>query len=244
MAERPRLSLVLPVFDEERVLEAHLGLLCEALHELGETFELVCVDDGSTDATPELLARASRRIPELVTLRWAVNRGKGAAVRAGMLAARGERVVCMDADLSTDLGALPRALALLDAGGEVVVGDRRVRGARVVRRQPRLRESLGRTFTFLARRLIDASVTDFTCGFKAFRRDVAEPLFERVSVRGWAYDAEVLAIARGLGLEVTALPVEWTDREGTRVRLGRDAPRALVDLVRIGWRARRGDYAS
>ncbi|MEO6709406.1 MAG: glycosyltransferase, partial [Planctomycetota bacterium] len=172
----PRLSVVVPAFDEAAVLERNLGLLREHLASIGLSFEILCVDDGSSDSTPDILARVEAPIR---ALRLASNRGKGAAVRAGALEARGDRVVFLDADLSTDLRDLRLLLEALDAGADVALGSRRVAGAAIERRQPALREFSGRVFSRLARWTIAPDVLDFTCGFKGFRREAAQAIFSR-----------------------------------------------------------------
>lgn len=238
----PRLSLVLPVYNELDVLATTLTQVFAAARATGESFEVICVDDGSTDGSAAWLEREARDSSELHALITSPNHGKGAALRTGVLAARGERIVCMDADLSVDLEALPRALYLLDGGAAVVLGDRHIAGARVLERQAQFRERLGRVFGFLARRLVDPTTSDFTCGFKAFHCVPARRIFERIRIEGWAFDAELVAIVKQLEHTKLAMAVTWTNRSGSKVRLPWDALRALSDLVLIAMRARRGEY--
>src|SRR5437763_1353121 len=129
--------------------------------------------------------------------------------RAGMLEARGQHALFMDADLSTGLEALPATLAAFRDGADVVLGSRRAPGARIVAPQARPRDLLGRGFSALAALLVDRSVLDFTCGFKAFTAAAARAIFARTRIAGWAFDVEVVAIARELGLRVVSVPVEW-----------------------------------
>lgn len=235
----PGLTVVVPVYNEAPRLEANLRALLGFLAAQRLDAELVCVDDGSTDGSDEVLARFSARAPGIRVLSLTVNRGKGAAVRQGMLEARGTRVVFMDADLSTGLEALPAALDALGVA-DVVIGSRRAPGAHIVTPQGRLRELLGRGFSFLAGRLIDRSVADFTCGFKAFTADAGRAVFSRARVDGWAFDVELVAIARALGLRIASIPVEWRDDPHTKVRLSGAVLSSFVDLARIGWRHRNG----
>jgi len=226
----PRLSVVVPAFDEAAVLERNLGILREHLATLGENFEILCVDDGSRDATPDILARAE---PPIRGLRLASNRGKGAAVRAGALEARGDRVVFLDADLSTDLRDLRLLLEALDAGADVALGSRRVGGAAIERRQPALREFSGRVFSRLARVLIAPEVLDFTCGFKGFRREACQAIFSRARVERWAFDAELIAIARARRLTIVQVPVRWKHSGSSKVRVVGAALGSLASLAAI-----------
>jgi glycosyltransferase involved in cell wall biosynthesis len=238
--EGPRLSVVVPVYNEARVLEANLERLSKELHGLGLDFELVCVDDGSRDESPEVLSRLAG--PALRALSHEGNRGKGAAVRTGCLAARGERIVFMDADLSTDLAALRPMLAALDNGAAVALGTRRAPAASIAVRQPKAREYLGRAFSRLAAWLVHAGVRDFTCGFKGFTRDAAQRIFSRATIDRWAFDAELVAIARAQRLEIVEIPVRWEHRGGSKVRVSSAAMGSLIDLGRIVARRASGRY--
>jgi dolichyl-phosphate beta-glucosyltransferase len=238
----PELSVVVPVFDEELVLERSLGELTAFLTAFGRPFEVVCVDDGSRDASPRVLRDARARDPRIVVLTQEHNRGKGAAVRAGMLAARGELAVFMDADLSTPLEELRALVAALESGADVAIGNRRAAGAVITRRQPKLREWLGRGFTLVTRVLLVPGIEDFTCGFKGFRRAAARAVFERSTLDGWAFDAELLAIARAHGLRVAQVPVRWRHEDDSKVRLVRAVLGSSRDLARILARRLSGAY--
>ncbi|HUR27441.1 MAG TPA: dolichyl-phosphate beta-glucosyltransferase [Planctomycetota bacterium] len=235
----PRLSVVVPVFDEAAILEGSLARLLGHLRAGGASFELFCVDDGSRDGTAEILARHA---PEVRTLSHAQNRGKGAAVRTGALAASGERIVFLDADLSTDLDDLGALLAALDGGADVALGSRRLAGSRIERRQPALRELCGRVFSRLARLSIAPEVLDFTCGFKAFRREAAAEIFSRARVERWAFDAELIAIAKARGRKLAQVPVRWSHSGSSKVRVVGAALGSLAALGAIVWRLRTGAY--
>jgi glycosyltransferase involved in cell wall biosynthesis len=231
--DAPALSIVLPVYDEGRTLEATFGALLPFLDGLGRTFEVVCVNDGSTDDSAAKLARAAERDPRVRVLDLSRNRGKGAAVRAGMLAARGDLALFMDADLSTPLEEIPRALGALESGYDVVLGNRRSPGSRITRRQPKLREFFGRGFTLLTRLALAPGVQDFTCGFKGFTREAARAVFERSTLNGWAFDAELVVIAQEQDLRLVQVPVLWRHEDDTKVRLVNAILVSLVDLARI-----------
>ena len=238
----PALSLVLPVFDEASVLEANVATLVRQAEGRDEPFELVAVDDGSRDDSPRILAELARSDPRIRVERLGSNQGKGAAVRHGMLAAGGTRVVFLDADLSVGVEELGSLLAALETH-PVAIGSRRVPGAHITRHQPFVRETLGRAFTAMTRLLVAPGIHDFTCGFKGFRREAARAVFSRVTQTRWAFDAEVIVIAQELGLEIAQVPVRWRHEDGSKVRVGNAVASSLRELATIRANKRRGIYA-
>lgn len=238
----PELSLVLPIYNEELVLERSLATIVAFAERLGRAFELVCVDDGSRDKSAAILAQAARRDGRIRALSHAKNQGKGAAVRTGMLAARGQLLFFMDADLSTPLEELNGFIGALEAGYDVVLGNRRIAGASVERRQPWLRETLGKGFTFLTQRLLAPGIQDFTCGFKGFRRAAARAIFARSTLDGWAFDAELVVIAQVQGHRLLQLPVRWRHEDDTKVRLVSAVLGSAAELVQILLNRLRGRY--
>src|SRR5690606_35892424 len=168
--------------------------------------------------------------------------GKGATVRRGMLAADGDPVFFTDADLSTPLTEMDRFLPLLEQGADVVVGTRKHREADIRTPQGRVRTAMGLGYTRAVNRVLGLGFSDYTCGFKAFRRSAAQEIFSRSVVDGWSFDAEILFLAARLGLTVRELPVTWEDRPNSKVRVVRDAVRSFSELVAIRLRASRGGY--
>ena len=238
----PSLSVVLPVYDEALVLEPTFATLIPFLEEIGESFEVMCVDDGSNDDSLAILRRLADADPRIRVDALPQNRGKGAAVRKGMLLAEGERVLFMDADLSTPLEEVRRFLGALDSDYEVVIGNRRAPGSQITRHQPWIRETLGKGFTILTRLLLAPGVHDFTCGFKAFQRHAAQEIFRRSTLDGWAFDAELVVIAQELGFKLAQVPVSWAHEEGTKVRLVHAVVGSLRELLVIRWKRFRGAY--
>lgn len=232
---------MIPAFNEERRLPPTLEILVAWARRQPFACEFVIVDDGSKDRTADV-ARASLDGMEHRVLAHAVNSGKGAGLRTGMTAARGEFVLMTDADLSTPIEEVERFLALHDTGVPVVIGTRKAKGANVLRRQSLIRERMGRVYTLLSNALVCPGVSDFTCGFKSFRADACREVFGRLRETGWAYDSEVLYLARRLGYEVRELPVRWTNDPSTRVRLFRDSMGSFAGLVRIRARVLFGRY--
>jgi len=236
------ISAVVPVYNEEPVLEASLGALERFLSGcFGGDFEIVAVDDGSRDASVSILERLSKRLP-LTILENSINLGKGATVRRGMLEARGELVFFTDADLSTPLSELDRFRDRFEQGADVVIGTRKHAEADIRAAQSRLRTIMGLGYTQVVNRLLGIGFSDYTCGFKAFRREAAQAIFSRSVVDGWSFDAEILFLAKRLGFQVAEVPVTWEDRPDSKVRLVRDTTRSFAELLAIRLRAARGGY--
>lgn len=227
------LSVVIPAYNEEACLQENLAKVCEALARAGEPFEVIVVDDGSRDATAAISAEAARADARIRLVRLSMNRGKGAAVREGALQARGDFVFFLDADLSTSPEEIGRFLPALRDGTPIVLGSRRREGSRILRHQSRLREGMGRVFTRLAAWLAGPGVTDFTCGFKGFSAGAAREIFSRLTIDRWAFDAEIVAIARARGIRIVEIPVTWTNDPGSHVRMLRDAVVSFFALLRI-----------
>lgn len=219
MTARPPLSIVVPAYNEASRLP---GTLAELVRRFPDpAIELVVVDDGSTDGTAAIARAALADRPTATVVEFPENRGKGAAVRAGVALTRGDVVLYMDADLATDLGILDAALARL-ADVDVVVGSRAVPGSTVLD-TTRLRAAMGRTFNRMVRVVTRLNVHDSQCGFKAFRGDVARLVFALSRIDGFAFDPEVLLIAHHLGYRIVEVPVTWTAVEGSSVRPLRDS---------------------
>jgi dolichyl-phosphate beta-glucosyltransferase len=231
----PSFTVVIPAYNEEARIEATLHALMEIL--VPANAQLIVVDDGSRDATAAIAERRLAAVPHASVLRLARNTGKGAAVRAGVQQARGDAVVYMDADLASDRACLPGLLAALDAA-DVVVGSRTINGSKTIGHAP-LRAVMARAFNTMARPVMKLPIRDTQCGFKAFRADAARTIFGAARANRFAFDVEVLTIARVLEMRVVEVPVTWTAVEGSQVRLLRDPLQMTIDLARIALRCRR-----
>lgn len=228
------LSIVIPAYNEAPAIEQMLQTVTGYLDVQTYVSELIVVDDGSTDATGSILTEYAKNRSSMRVLRNEPNRGKGGSVKRGILAARGKYVFFMDADLSVPIEELTGALEVLSKGEcPILIGSRKIRGARIERRQPLLRQYLGHGFTWLARAMLSPSIVDFTCGFKGFRREDAKALFELQRCNDWAFDAEILYLARLMGKPVRQYPVRWWHHKDSRVCFPRDIYRTLASLIRI-----------
>lgn len=237
----PDLTIVIPAFNEASRLGGTLAQLCVHLASRPWDWEILVVDDGSSDRTAEVVMDAARSEPR-VHLRQEPHRGKGGAVRAGLLAATGmHRFIC-DADLSMPAREIDRFMPPSLGGADLAIGTREGVGARRVG-EPVLRHLAGRAFNSVVRLLLVPGVQDTQCGFKLFTARAVETIFPFVTVDGWAFDLEVLYIARLRGMCVREIPIEWHYRPETRVRMLRDGVSMFGELLRIRRRARRGGYA-
>lgn len=227
---RPRLSIAIPAYNEESRLGPTLDRIAAWSAAEQRSVEIVVADDGSTDRTSEV-ASAHRGV-EVRVLRLTENRGKGAALRAAVAATRGEWVLVSDADLSTPIEEINRLEAVRE-GAEIVIGSRAVAGANIVERQPVWRQSAGKLFNLAIRMLGASEFSDTQCGFKLLRGPVARELFARLTVDRYAFDVELLWLARRLGYRVREVGVVWRNDAASHVRLWRDGLRMLADTVRF-----------
>ena len=233
-------SIVIPAFNEERRLDTTLVAVTSYLREQSWDWEVRVVDDGSVDATVAIAERHAAIEPRVVVQREP-HRGKGGAVRAGLTAARGEfRFIC-DADLSMPIGELSRFLPPAASSFDVAIGSREGRLARRVG-EPAYRHLMGRLFNRGVQLLVLPGIEDSQCGFKMFTASAVDAIFPRVTVDGWAFDVEVLAVARARGLRIVDVPIEWHYRAESRLSMMRDGWQMLKELIRIRLRAASGRY--
>jgi len=237
MTEKPAgdVSIVVPAYAEEHRIGPAVRALCSYALGFPRLREVLIVVEPCGDRTAEEARQAAGGNPVVRVMENAEHRGKGFAVRTGMLEASGEIVFFMDADLSVPLSFVAPFVAHLDAHPEAAaaIGNRRHPSSVIRKRQHFLRERAGRAFNRVVRALGLSPSKDTQCGFKAFRRAAARDIFSRARIDGFAFDTEVLLLARKSGLRVDELPVEWTNDEETKFRPLRDGWRSLCDLLRV-----------
>ncbi|MCD6361586.1 MAG: glycosyltransferase family 2 protein [Armatimonadetes bacterium] len=229
------LSVVIPAYNEVGRLGSTLEKVIAYLDEQPYASQIIVVDDGSGDATAELARSLLEERPDARVLVNEENRGKGYSVRRGMLEAAGQMRLFSDADLSTPIEHAADLLAAIDAGADIAIGSRGIQGADIARRQPLLRQTAGKMFSFVQRTLLGTGIVDTQCGFKLFTQNAAELVFPHQRLERWAFDAELLFIANRLGLKIAEVPVRWINSEDTRVRMFTDG----LGMVRDLWRIRR-----
>ena len=235
----PAFSVVIPCFNEAGRIGETLRLTIEYLSANAAGSELIVVNDGSTDATAAI-ARERLKDARIQTrlLENFPNRGKGAAVRSGLLAARKPIGLFFDADLSTPLGETPKLIEPI-ANGEVDIafGSRALDRGLIGIHQPWRREQAGRAFNLLVRIATGLPFWDTQCGFKAFRLDVCRPILEAARLDGFAFDVELLYLAQNAGLRIREIPVRWNHAEGSKVQFFKDSLRMLREVIALRARA-------
>lgn len=243
----PRLSVIIPAYNEARRIEATLAKIVGYLLDLGIPFEIVVVDDGSSDATAELVRRAGAGLaPPAGRIRLVENdrnRGKGYCVRRGMLEAEGGLALLSDADLSTPIEEyrkLERVVA--ETPCDIAIGSRDVAGSQVEVHQSGVRENSGKLYNLMVRGLFGLPFRDTQCGFKLFDLKRCRGLFRKQTVDRYSFDVEILVIARIMGLRVEEVPVVWRHDAGSKVNFVRDGAKMVWDLLRIRWRTALGRY--
>lgn len=224
------LSVVIPAFNESSRLGASLQKVVDYLGRTGLSYEVLVVDDGSSDNTSEVAEAFTAQGVQV--LRQEVNRGKGAVLKVGALTSRGDEVLLVDADLSTPIEDLEKLRPRL-ADAPVVLGSRAVAGARITRRQPIHREMMGRTFNLIIRMLGVRGLRDTQCGFKLLDGDVARQLFAEMTIERFAYDVELVWLARRHGHRVVEVGVTWEDSPQSRVDPLKDSLRMLQDVLAL-----------
>ena len=239
MTAAPHLSVVIPAFNEAARLPRYLDEVVGFLEARGKPYEVVVVDDGSTDGTAAVVRALAARHPTVRLLPLGRNRGKGAAVCAGMLAAMGSARLFTDADGATPIGELTRLEPALATGADLAIGSRvLVDPAVSVRTRPH-RVAAGRVFNWLVARLGVRGVADSQCGFKLFTAEAAEALFGSLQTAGFAFDVELLLRAQARGYRIVEVPVNWADQEGSKVGVLSNGPGMVLQLLRARWRVGR-----
>ncbi len=234
------LSVIVPAYNESARIRPGLAQVLDYLRARPYTWELLVVDDGSNDDTAKVVQAALAGVPNARLISYRPNRGKGYAVRSGVLQALGEYVVFLDADMSTPVEEITPAMAHLEAGLDMVVGSRRHPQARIARRPPFFRRFASAIFDLVRNVIVGLSqYSDTQCGFKAYRRTAVVPLYQQAVINRFMFDVELLYLAERSGLKTVEMPVRWADAEGSKVRFVQGVYRMLRDLLRIRW-AHRG----
>jgi len=226
------LEIVVPVFNEEAVLERSITRLAEYLtNEMPSTWKITIADNASTDRTPVIAARLSEHLPNVDYRRLEV-KGRGYALRDAWSASEAKVLAYLDVDLSTDLAALPPLVApLLSGHSDISIGTRLGQSSRVIRGPKR--EFISRSYNFLLRRTMQVRFSDAQCGFKAIRADVAKRVLPHVEDNGWFFDTELLIIAERSGLRIHEIPVDWIDDPDSRVNIKQTALDDLKGMARV-----------
>ena len=236
------LSVVIPAYNEARRIPSTLRQVLAHLESLGIPFEVVVVDDGSTDETVAVVEQVARETDRLRLVRNPGNCGKGAAVRNGVLNARGEYILFSDADLSAPIEDAGLLLEPLRAGYDVAIGSRALKREWIGVHQPGMRETAGRVFNLAIRILTGLPFQDTQCGFKAFRRSAAVEIFPRQRIQGFSFDVETLYLARKLGYRTVEIAVHWNHCDASKVSPLSDGVKMFLQVLEIRWNDWMGKY--
>jgi len=238
----PHLSIVIPAYNEAARIENALTRVLECIEKQGWDAEILVVDDGSTDTTPQIVHRWMERYPRLHLIQNNGNRGKGYSVRNGLLQAAGEIVMFTDADLSAPMEEAERLFAAIADGADVAIGSRWLDKARQTIHQPLYRRFFGRCFNWVTRMVMGLPFKDTQCGFKAFRRQAAQVIFRLQRIERWGFDPEILFIARKLGYDIREVPVTWGHDERSRMSYLKDGMKMLEEMAIIRGNSLAGRY--
>jgi len=242
MLKKISLSVVIPAYNEEKLIKDTLEKVYEYLSKNKHNWEIIVSNDGSTDQTSKIVNSFKRRKVRLVGN--IKNQGKGNALKKGIINSAGDYVIFMDADLSVSLNNIDIFLKEFDKGHEVVIASRRIKGSKILVHQSPIRENMGRIFTLLTNIITGVNISDFTCGFKGFSKKAAKKIFANSQIDRWAYDAEIIFLAKKYGYKIKEVPISWVNRQNTRVKLNRVVLETLRDLFKIRVNDIKGKYGN
>lgn len=233
-------SIIIPAYNEEHRLPASLNRVAAFIQKQSYPIEVVVADDGSRDGTAAIVEQFADQYPFIYVLRVA-HGGKGSAIRAGISQGQGQYLVICDADLAVPIEELPKFLPPTLDGYDVAIASREVKGAKRFN-EPYYRHLMGRVYNLLVRLMAVPHIQDTQCGFKAFRREVAQELFALQTIDGWGIDVEILFIAHRFGYEIVEVPVNWYYGKGSKIQPVQDTIRMVGDLLQVRRNARQGRY--
>lgn len=243
MDQFPKYSVVIPAYNEGARIPGTLKAVVASIREHGWNAEVIVVNDGSRDGTAKYVREFASSAPEVRLLELERNRGKGYAVRHGILHALGEIVMFTDADLSSPMDEAEGLFAAIAQGADIAIGSRWLATSRQTHRQPLYRQFFGRCFNLLTRMVMNLPFADTQCGFKAFTRTAAQTVFQLQTIERWGFDPEILFIALRRGYQIKEVPVSWAHDARTRVRYLRDGVQMLKELAIVRWNALLGRYS-
>jgi len=236
------ISVVVPAYNEGSCIQSNLDRIVQYLDARFSRFEIIVVNDGSTDETQSRVVQAANKDCRVKVLSFSANRGKGAAVREGITKAKGDVILFTDADLSTPLAEIETALGKLAKGYPVVIGSRQHPGSKILVHQGWFRERFGVIFNLFVRFLLPLPFKDTQCGFKCFTQKAGKEIFAMTEIDGLTFDVEVLLIAQRLHYPVKEIPICWTNSATSKVRVMQNLLGVVSELLTIYWNDMRGLY--
>lgn len=231
---KPYLSVIIPAYNEAERLPLTLIDIDRILSKAEYSYEILAVNDGSTDNTADVVRKMADTIKNLKLIDNNINQGKGGVVRQGMLLAKGQYRLFTDADNSTSIAQFDNMLPYFSQGCDVVIGSRAVRGSKLEPAQPFYKQLLGKLANLIIQAVNLPGIWDTQCGFKAFTEKAAEDIFSKAKVNGWGFDIEILALARRLGYRIKEIPVRWVNNALSHVKLSAYL-KTFLENVKIRW---------
>lgn len=238
------LSVVIPAYNEEARLPRTLDSVYKYLSNRGGSFEIIVVDDGSVDHTADAVETFAATRDNVRLISYAPNQGKGHAVRTGMLAAVGDLILFNDADGASPIEEIEKLERSITGGADVAIGSRAKPDDTRHVEALTYRKYIGNTFNILVQSLILPGFHDTQCGFKMFKHKIAKDLFSVTTMNGYAFDVEILYVAKMRGYKIDEIPINWTNIDGSKVNVLTDSPKMLVELLKVATGARFGKYKS
>lgn len=242
MDSKVYLSIVIPAYNEESRIASTLVLLQKFFEEKNIKFEVVVVDDGSSDLTSTVVLRLSETYPNIRLVSYPHNEGKGYAVKFGVANSRGELILMADADGSTPFGEFERLKSAIDENVDIAVGSRAISSPEVKLETTFLRKLFGRSFSFFVRLILQVPILDTQCGFKLFRAETARDIFSKTTIYGFGFDVEVLFLAYKKKYNVREVAINWSNVAGSKVNLIRDSFKMFLDLIKVRVNSIKGAY--
>ena len=238
----PYLSIVIPAYNEEALIEKTLNDVTQYLEKSGSSYEIIVVCDGCKDDTDRLAEYAAKANNKIRVLSRKANMGKGFSVRQGCLEAKGDYIIFTDADLSTPIDEIEKLLKWLEGGYDIAIGSRALKESDILIHQAWYREIMGKTFNLFVRAIAIKGIKDTQCGFKGFKKEAVQKVSTRPTINGFSFDVEVLYIATRLGYKIKEVPIRWLNRAASKVNPLTHPLQMLTDLLRIRIRGWKGAY--
>lgn len=236
------LSLIIPLYNEERCLKRNVETIVAYLNALKKDYELILVNDGSTDSTAFIIDGILKENPRAKCISNSKNKGKGHAVRSGVLHAYGEYVVYIDADLAVPIRFVGSCVRMLETGIPLVIGSRHLPDSSFKVREDPLRQFLGELFRSFATWGLSLNVSDITCGLKGFEKGAAYELLSRAKINRWGYDAELIFLAQKLGYPIGEIAVDWYHSFDSKVKIVSASVKTLIEMFQIRYYHLTGSY--
>lgn len=227
------ISIIIPCYNEEKRIKKTLEKIWEYFKSKEIDFEIIVVDDGSRDKTVEIVEKWKEGKENIKLIKHPKNKGKGAAVKTGVMNAEGNLILFTDADLSTPIEEYEKLKKFIDSGYDISIGSRGLKESKILVPQPFFRRMIGRIFPFLVRLIVIRKFKDTQCGFKLFKKEVAKEIFKNLKTTGFAFDVEILYNSVKKRYKIKEVPVTWMNSPYSTVKIFRDSFKMFISLLKI-----------